>query len=131
MEAINLKKEALKLENLHEYLLVATMNNHNFTLVKAKRTLDWHTHPDSDEVFMVLEGKMKVEFRKHTVELNEGEMCVVPKGVEHRPICETEVTCMLIEKEDILTPNNSGSSIRSWEKNDTTKRHWVNGDHSL
>jgi len=85
------------------------MNLHNFTLVRVKdRTLDFHTHPDSDEVFFIVDGKMKLEFKDKTVELNEGEMCVVPKDTEHRPICATEVICLLIEKEGTLTAENTG-----------------------
>ena len=72
------------------------------------RTLDFHTHPDSDEVFFIAKGKMQLEFRDKIVDLNTGDMCVVPKGVEHRPICTTEVTCMVIEKEGTLTPENTG-----------------------
>ena len=112
MDVINLKAKASKIDNLHEYRLIAKMNNYNFTLVKAKRTLDFHSHPDTDEVFFVVEGKMKLEFRTKIVDLNEGEMCVVPKGVEHRPVCETEVTCMLIEPDGTLTPDNTGGTYK-------------------
>ncbi|MBT3178567.1 MAG: cupin domain-containing protein [Desulfobacula sp.] len=62
------------------------MNGHIFTLIKAKdRTLDFHKHQNSDEVFYVVEGQMKLEFRDIMVHLNTGEMCVVPKGTELRP----------------------------------------------
>lgn len=111
MKVINLKEEASKIENLYEYKTIAHMNGHMFTLVKAKnRTLDFHTHPDSDEVFFIVEGSMKLEFRDKIVELKSGEMCVVPKGVEHRPICETDVTTMLIERDGTLTPDNTGGT---------------------
>ena len=53
---------------------------------------------------------MKIEFRDKTVTLNEGQMCVVPKGTEHRPICTTEVTCLLIESDGTLTPENTGGT---------------------
>ena len=55
---------------------------------------------------------MKLEFRNKIVELKSGEMCVVPKGVEHRPICYSEVTCLLIESEETLTPENTGRSYK-------------------
>ncbi len=111
MEVINLKERGFDIPNLFQYEIIAKMNNHNFTIVRAKdRTLDFHTHPDSDEVFFIIEGKMKLEFREKTVELNAGEMCVVPKGIEHRPICTTEVTCLLIENEGTLTPDNTGGT---------------------
>jgi mannose-6-phosphate isomerase-like protein (cupin superfamily) len=68
------------------------------------RTLDFHAHPDSDEVFFIVEGKMQLELKDKTLNLNTGDMCVVPKGVEHRPICTTEVICVVIEKQDTSTP---------------------------
>ena len=55
---------------------------------------------------------MKIEFKGNTVELNTGEMCVVPKGVEHRPICTSEVICLLIESEGTLTPENTGGTYK-------------------
>jgi mannose-6-phosphate isomerase-like protein (cupin superfamily) len=113
MKAINLKEEASKIKNLFEYKTIAKMNSHNFTLIKAKnRTLDFHSHPDSDEVFFIVEGRMKLEFKDKIVELNAGEMCVVPKGIEHRPICDTDVTTMLIELDGTLTPDNTGGTYR-------------------
>jgi mannose-6-phosphate isomerase-like protein (cupin superfamily) len=114
MKAINLKAEASKIESLFEYKTIAKMNGHNFTLIKAKdRTLDFHTHEDSDEVFYIVEGRMKLEFRNRIVDLNSGEMFVVPKGTEHRPVCETEVTAMLIEIDGTLTPSNTGGTYKS------------------
>ncbi len=111
MKAINLKTEAAKIQNLFEYKTIAKMNGHIFTLIKAKdRTLDFHTHQDSDEVFYIVEGQMKLEFRDKMVHLNSGEMCVVPKGIEHRPVCETQVTAMLIEIDGTLTPDNTGGT---------------------
>lgn len=111
MKVINLKREGSKIQNLYQYEVIAKMNGHNFTMVRVKdRTLDFHSHPDSDEVFFIVEGKMKLEFRDKIVELNTGEMCVVPKGIEHRPICTTEVTCLLIEYDGTLTPENTGGT---------------------
>ena len=109
----NLKAEASKIQNLFEYKTIAKMNGHNFTLIKAQnRTLDFHTHQDSDEVFYIVEGRMMLEFRDRIVDLNTGEMCVVPKGTEHRPVCETEVTAMLIEIDGTLTPDNTGGTYK-------------------
>jgi mannose-6-phosphate isomerase-like protein (cupin superfamily) len=113
MEAINLKAEASKIKDLHEYKTIAKMNSHIFTLIKSKnRTLDFHIHKDSDEVFYIVEGQMKLEFRDRIVHLNAGEMCVVPKGTEHRPVCEAEVTVLLIEMDGTLTPDNTGGTYK-------------------
>lgn len=113
MEVINLKEKGSQIPKLYQYEVIANMNNHNFTLVRVKdRTLEFHTHPDSDEVFLIVDGQMKLEFRDNTVVLKAGEMCVVPKGTEHRPICTTEVTCLLIEQEGTLTPDNTGGTYK-------------------
>ena len=113
MDVINLKEKGAQIPKLYQYEVIARMNNHNFTLVRVKdRTLDFHTHPESDEVFLIVDGKMKLEFNNKIVELNTGQMCVVPKGVEHRPICTSEVICMLIEAEGTLTPENTGGTYK-------------------
>ena len=113
MNPINLKKEASKITELNKYTIIATMNNYNFTLIKAeKRTLDFHSHENTDEVFFIVEGKMKLEFNNKIVELHEGDIYTVPKGVEHRPICDTKVTCMLIEPNGTLSPSNAGGSYK-------------------
>ena len=113
MDVINLKERGSKIPNLFQYEVVAKMNRHHFTLIRAEnRTLDFHSHPDSDEVFFIVEGEMQLEFRDKTVTLHTGDMCVVPQGIEHRPICSTEVICLLIEKEETLTPDNTGGTYQ-------------------
>jgi mannose-6-phosphate isomerase-like protein (cupin superfamily) len=111
MEAINLREKGESIPDLYQYKIIARMNNHNFTLVRVRdRKLDFHVHSDSDEVFFIVKGKMKLEFRDKILELKEGELCVVPKGTEHRPNCTSEVICLLIEKEGTLTANNTGGT---------------------
>lgn len=112
MKAINLKEEASKIDK-HQYKVIGKVNDHQFTLIKAKdRKLDFHSHPDSDEVFLIVEGRMKLEFKDKILELKAGEMCIVPKGVVHRPVCETDVTTLLIEKDGTLTPANTGGKYK-------------------
>ena len=111
MNPINLKKEAARITELNKYFIIAEMNDYNFTLIKTeKRKLDFHSHENTDEVFFVIEGRMKLEFKDKIIELQEGEMCVVPKGVEHRPVCESKVTCMLIEPKGTLNGSNTGGA---------------------
>jgi hypothetical protein len=77
MDVINLKEKGAQIPNLYQYDVIAKMNNHNFTLVRIKdRTLDFHTHPESDEVFFIVEGKMRLEFNNTIVDFNTGDMCV-------------------------------------------------------
>ena len=77
--------------------IVARMNDYHFKLVKIQGEFVWHSHADTDEVFIVLEGEMTLGFRDGEVRLRAGEMFVVPKGVEHRPVAERECRMMLVE----------------------------------
>ncbi|MAK77942.1 MAG: cupin [Euryarchaeota archaeon] len=85
------------------------MNDYQFKLVKIEGEFVWHDHSDTDEVFIVIEGKMCIEFEEHTVELDEGEMYVVPKGVKHKPYAAEECRIMLVEPRGVInTGDNKG-----------------------
>ena len=91
--------------------IIAEMNDYQFKLVKIKGDFVWHNHADTDEAFIVVEGKMKIEFENETVELNEGEMYVVPKGVEHKPRAETECKIMLVEPRGVVNTGNTEGDL--------------------
>ncbi|HEX6035251.1 MAG TPA: cupin domain-containing protein [Anaerolineales bacterium] len=73
------------------------MNDYHFKIVKVQGEFIWHDHPETDEVFIVLQGRLQIQFRDGEVQLNEGEMCVVPKGVEHKPVAAEECHILLVE----------------------------------
>lgn len=113
MEPINLKQVGEAIPDLFHYKTIARVNDHMFTMVRVKdRTLDFHSHPDSDEVFMIISGTMQLEFRDKIETLKQGDMIVVPKGVAHRPVCTSEVVCLLIEQTGTLTPENTGGTYK-------------------
>ena len=86
------------------------MNDYQFKLVKIQGEFIWHSHEDTDEVFIVIEGKMFIEFENETVELNEGEMYVVPKGVQHKPFAKNECKVMIVEPKGVVnTGENDGN----------------------
>ena len=94
--------------------VIAEMNDYQFKLVKIQGEFVWHNHDDTDEVFIVIEGQMFIEFDEETVELNQGEMYVVPKGVQHRPYAKTECKVMLVEPRGVVnTGENSGELTAS------------------
>ncbi len=109
MEKINIKQ---KLELFSEHWspkIISELNDYQIKLVKIKDSFVWHSHEDTDELFLVIEGSMKIEFKEETIELNEGEMYVVPKGIEHRPFAENECKIMLIEPKGVInTGENKG-----------------------
>jgi mannose-6-phosphate isomerase-like protein (cupin superfamily) len=82
---------------------VATYNNNDIMVVKVLGPFHWHKHDDTDDFFLVLKGTLDIELRDRTVTLNPGEVFVVPKGIEHRPVARDEVHILLIEPTG--TPN--------------------------
>ena len=111
VKVVNFEEKFEKIKQLHSYKVVAQMNNYYFKLVKAKREFIWHSHPETDEVFMVLEGELKIELRNKTLTLQKMEMVVIPKGVEHKPSCTEECKVLLIEPADTLNTGNVKSSL--------------------
>jgi len=91
--------------------VIAGMNDYQFKLVKIQGEFVWHNHPDTDEVFIVLEGEMAIEFRDGQVDLKSGEMFVVPKGVEHNPVAPTECKIMLIEPRGVVNTGDVGGDL--------------------
>ncbi|GGX40176.1 cupin domain-containing protein [Saccharospirillum salsuginis] len=81
--------------------VIAEMNDYQFKVVKLEGDFVWHSHDDTDETFVVLDGQLRIDFRDGPVFLSEGEMCVIPKGVEHKPFAEHEVKALLIEPKGV------------------------------
>jgi mannose-6-phosphate isomerase-like protein (cupin superfamily) len=86
--------------------IIAQMNDYHFKLAKIEGEFVWHQHSKTDEVFFVIKGEMRIEFRDHDVPLGEGDLCVVPRGVEHKPVAEEECHIMLIEPAGTLNTGN-------------------------
>lgn len=82
---------------------VATFNGHDVMVVKVQGEFVWHSHEDTDDFFLVLQGSIRIELRDRTVRLGPGQLFVVPRGVEHRPVAEQEAHLLLIEPTG--TPN--------------------------
>ena len=77
--------------------VVAQMNDYQFKVVRVEGDFVWHSHEETDETFLVLEGQLTIEFRDGSVTLEAGEMFVVPKGKEHKPFARSECKLMLVE----------------------------------
>ena len=91
--------------------VIAAMNNYQFKLVKIQGEFVWHDHADTDEVFVVLSGAMRIEFRDGAVELAAGEMYVVPKATVHKPVAEQECQVLLIEPEGVVNTGDAGGEL--------------------
>lgn len=110
-EAINFKDKFSKFTEHWSPRVVAEMNDYQFKLVKVEGEFIWHDHPDTDEVFIVLEGILNIEFRDGLVTLNSGEMFVIPKGVEHKPVANSECKIMIVEPKGVVNTGDSGSEL--------------------
>lgn len=86
--------------------IIARMNDYHFKVAKVQGEFVWHDHPDTDEVFLIIKGKLDILFRDGQVTLNEGDLYVVPKGVEHKPYAEEECHILLIEPAGTINTGN-------------------------
>ena len=82
--------------------VIAEMNDYQFKLVKVEGEFVWHEHPDTDEVFIVIEGTLNIAFRDKVETIESGEMFVVPKGIEHKPFAVNECKIMIIEPKGVV-----------------------------
>ena len=108
MQKINLSEKLSKFTAHWSPKIVAELNGQHVKLVKFRGEFVWHSHEHEDELFYVVRGSFKMELRDRTVELREGEMFVVPRGVEHRPVTDVEVAVMLFEPAATLNTGNAG-----------------------
>lgn len=103
MEKVNLAQKLSTFADHWAPRTVATLNELDVMVVKVEGEFVWHSHPDTDDFFLVLDGIVDIEMRDRTVTLGAGELFVVPKGVEHRPVARREAQLLLIEPRG--TPN--------------------------
>ena len=106
MEKVNLQEKLAAFDELWSPKIVADLNGQHVKLVKVKGEFVWHHHDDEDELFLILEGRLKMELRDGDVWLEEGEFLVVPRGIEHRPVADDEVHLLLFEPASTLNTGN-------------------------
>lgn len=98
--------------------VVAELNDYQVKLVRIQGEFVWHHHADTDELFIVIDGEMAIELRDGRVELKAGEMFVVPKGVEHRPVAREECRILLVEPRGVVNTGEAGGAytapLDSW-----------------
>ncbi len=108
---INLKEKLSTFSDHWSPKIIAQMNDYHFKLVKFQGDFVWHSHDDTDEAFIVLDGEMSIEFGEGSVNLKAGHMFVVPKGVEHKPFAEKECKTMLIEPAGTVNTGDTGGEM--------------------
>lgn len=109
--AINLQDKSSRIPELWSPRVIAEMNDYQFKLVRIQGEFVWHSHADTDEVFIVVSGEMAIEFRDGRVDLRNGEMFVVRKGVEHKPVATNECIMMLVEPRGVVNTGGAGGAL--------------------
>ena len=107
-QAINLSEKLGRITEYWQPRVVAELNDYQFKLVKIEGDFVWHSHADTDEAFIVVEGELRIDFRDGSVTLGPGEMYVVKRGVEHKPFAAREVKLMLIEPHGVTNTGDAG-----------------------
>lgn len=106
MTKINLAEKFALIQEHWRPKVVASLNDQEVKLVKFCGVFPWHSHAQEDELFMVWRGSMIVEFRDHSVELRAGELCVVPRGIEHRTVAHEEAEVIIFEPKETRNTGN-------------------------
>lgn len=114
-DAIDLAAKLSLLDRAYTPGIVGYLNDYKLVVVKVKGEFVWHTHDDTDDFFLVLKGRMTIQLRDRDVELNEGELFVVPRGVEHCPKADEEAHVLLIEPKGTVNTGDAGGALTAEE----------------
>ena len=110
---VNLADKARLLDEAWSPRVVAELNDYQFRLARLDGEFVWHQHDDTDEAFLCLQGSLSIEFRDGAVELAAGELCVVPRGVEHRPVARNGAVVLLLEPRETINTGDADSELRA------------------
>lgn len=113
MKKINLSEAFSKVEEFWSPHIVGELNGQHVKVARLSGEFDWHSHANEDELFLVMSGVLKMMLRDRTIELRAGEFLVVPRGVEHRPVCEAEVQVLLFEPASTVNTGDNAPSERT------------------
>jgi len=112
-EAINIEQKLSLFSDHWNPRIVGELNGQLVKLVKFKGEFVWHKHDHEDEMFYALDGVFRIEFRDKTIEICENEFIIIPRGVEHRPVADREVSVMLFEPGTVInTGDNPGNMTK-------------------
>jgi len=119
MECIDLDSRLALFEDCWSPRIIAELNGQHVKLAKLEGEFTWHAHPNADELFLVLQGGFTMQFRNRSVEVGEGQVIVVPRGVEHRPVADAPCAVLLLEPAGLLNTGDGPSTDQ------TTAGIWI------
>ncbi|MEU6524405.1 cupin domain-containing protein [Streptomyces sp. NPDC046924] len=108
---VNLARKLSQFDELWAQKKVADLNDYEVKLAKLKGEFVWHTHEDTDELFLVISGRLTIQLRDGDVTLEPGELFVVPRGVEHCPVADEETAILLLEPAGVLNTGDEGGPL--------------------
>ncbi len=111
MEKINLAQKFSQFSEYWTPKIIGELNGQHVKVVKLKGEFVSHHHDNEDELFLVLKGKLAIEFNDRTIEANEGELIIIPKGTEHRPVAREEAHVLLFEPASTLNTGNLNNEV--------------------
>jgi mannose-6-phosphate isomerase-like protein (cupin superfamily) len=112
-DTINLNQKFSLFNSLWHPKILGELNGQHIKIFKAKGEFDWHKHDNEDELFFIWKGTLDIEFRNKTITLNEGEMLIIPKGTEHKPVAKEEVHVILFESVNTINTGDNPNSTKT------------------
>ncbi|MBI9051597.1 MAG: cupin domain-containing protein [Anaerolineaceae bacterium] len=110
-DVVNLKEKLSMIQEQWSPRIVAQMNDYHLKIAKIQGEFVWHTHAETDEVFMVIDGEMEIHTRNEVIAMQAGEIYVVAKGVEHKPVAEKECSILMVEPAGTMNTGDAGGKL--------------------
>jgi len=111
IDVVNLTDKFSRISDHWDPKIIAQVNDYHLKIAKIRGEFIWHSHPETDEVFLVVDGELTIHLREGDLTLNPGELCVIPKGVEHKPAAESECQILMVEPAGTLNTGDAGGEM--------------------
>jgi mannose-6-phosphate isomerase-like protein (cupin superfamily) len=121
IKTINIAQKLMQFSDVWSPKIISELNDSYIKVAKFHGEYVWHKHNDEDELFIVITGTLKIQLRDSVIHLNQGELVVIPKGIEHRPVADSEVNVLLIELKSTISTGDT----RDTESKKATHGEWI------
>ena len=108
IDVLNLTQKFSLISKQWDPKIIAQLNDYQVKIAKIQGEFVWHSHPETDEIFLVIDGKLTIHLRDGDLQLEPGEMCVIPRGVEHKPAAEEECQILMVEPAGTQNTGDAG-----------------------
>jgi len=115
IDVVNLTKKFSLISDQWDPRIIAQLNDYHLKIAKIEGEFVWHSHPETDEMFLVVDGELTIHLRGESLHLGPGELCVIPKGVEHKPAAEGECQILMVEPAGTLNTGDAGGEMTKEE----------------